>query len=79
VHAAGKISLIFDFYFYKNFGEKFSIFNNEAELMEDIETDDDLKVFINDWSDGSVIKFHNKIIISSCSQSKLVIIEDQKQ
>jgi hypothetical protein len=79
VHAAGKISLVFDFYFFKNFGEKFSIFNNEAELIEDIETDDDLKGFINDWSDGCVIKFHNKIIISSCSQSKLVVIEDQKQ
>ena len=79
VHGAGKMSLIFDFYFYKNFGEKFSIFNNTAELMGEINTDDELNIFINDWSDGCVINFHNRIIISSCSQSKLIVIEDQKQ
>lgn len=79
MHGAGRLSLLADTYFYKYLsfnGVKFKIFNNEGQLVEDVQAVGELTNFIDDWSDGCLVNFNGKILISSYNHSKLVVTDE---
>ncbi len=74
---AGKLSELSSyFYEYFDVNKKCYVYSKDGDLIQEIQTDG-FNNIANDWCDGCLVYFHGKVLISSYSQSKLIVINQQ--